>query len=183
MDLDLAIAIGQGVGLAVACGLVALLPLAVGSIGAIAGLVPGALNAFDEAALAIASSVAGVANAALTPRVTGTLKIVLAGVAGGVVFQLAAGDEVPYAGVAIGAVLGAAAAWIVSRIVDPAAAGAAPGASAGGIAVIVAGAGLAAAAAALIPFVGYVLLLVAAWFGRRARRAQDRKFAGLRVLR
>ena len=57
-------------------------------------------------------------------------------------FQLAAGDEVPYAGVAIGAVLGAAAAWVASRIVDPAAAGG----SAGGIAVIVAGAGLAAAA-------------------------------------
>jgi hypothetical protein len=177
--MDLAIAIGQGVGLAVACGLVALLPLAVGSIGALAGLVPGALNVFDEVALAIASTVAGAANAVLSPRVTGTLKIVLAAIAGGAVFELAAGDEVPYAGVAIGALLGAAAAWVASRIVDPAAAGG----SAGGIAVIVAGAGLAAAAAALIPFVGYVLVLVAAWFGRRARRAQDRKYAGLRVLR
>ena len=49
--------------------------------------------------------------------------------------------------------------------------------------MIVAVTGLLAAAAALIPFVGYVLALVAAWFGRRARRAQDRKFAGLRVLR
>lgn len=177
--MDLAIAIGQGLGLAVACGLVALLPLAVGSVGAVAGLVPGALNVFDEVALAIGSVVAGGANAALTPRVTGTLKIVLAAVAGGVVFELAAGDEVPYAGLVIGAVAGAAAAWVAGRIVDPAAAGG----SASGIAVIVAGAGLVAAAAALIPFVGYSLVLVAAWFGRRARRMQDRKFAGLRVLR
>jgi hypothetical protein len=44
-------------------------------------------------------------------------------------------------------------------------------------------AGIVAAAIALIPFAGYVLLLVAAWFGRRARKVQDRKYAGLRVLR
>ena len=80
---------------------------------------------------------------------------------------------------AIGAVLGAAAAWVASRIVDPAAAKG----NAGGIAAIVAGACLVAAGIALIPFAGYLLVLVAAWFGRRARRAQDRKYAGLRVLR
>ena len=85
----------------------------------------------------------------------------------------------PYAGLAIGAVLGAAAAWVASRIVDPAAAKG----NAGGIAAIVAGACLVAAGIALIPFAGYLLVLVAAWFGRRARRAQDRKYAGLRVLR
>ena len=177
--MDLAIAIGQGVGLAVACGLVALLPLAIGSLGALAGLEPGALNVYDEMALAIGSVVAGGANAALSPRLTGTLRLVLAAIAGGAVFELAAGDELPCAGLAIGAVLAAAAAWIASRIVDPAAAGG----SAGGIAAIVAGAALVASAAALIPFAGYALVLVAAWFGRRARRAQDRKYAGLRVLR
>src|SRR4051794_29454415 len=100
--MDLAIAIGQGVGLAVACGLVALLPLAVGSIAALAGLMPGALNVYDEVALAVGSSVAGVANAVLSPRVTGTLKLALAGIAGAAVFELAAGDEVPFVGVAIG---------------------------------------------------------------------------------
>jgi hypothetical protein len=177
--MDLAIAIGQGVGLAIACGLVALLPLAIGSLGALAGLVPGALNVYDEVALAVGSVVAGGANAVLTPRLTGVLRIVLAAVAGGAVFELAAGDELPYAGIAIGAVLAAAAAWIASRIVDPAAAGG----TAGGIAAIVAGTALVAAAVALIPFVGYALVFVAAWFGRRARRAQDRKYAGLRVLR
>jgi hypothetical protein len=177
--MDLAIAIGQGVGLAIACGLVALLPLAIGSLGALAGFEPGALNVYDEMALAIGSIVAGGANAALSPRLTGTLRLVLAAIAGGAVFELAAGDELPYAGLAIGAVLAAAAAWIASRIVDPAAAGG----SAGGIAAIVAGAAVVAAAAALIPFAGYALVLVAAWLGRRARRAQDRKYAGLRVLR
>jgi membrane protein implicated in regulation of membrane protease activity len=60
---------------------------------------------------------------------------------------------------------------------------AAAGGTAGGIAAIVAGTALVAAAVALIPFVGYALVFVAAWFGRRARRAQDRKYAGLRVLR
>lgn len=177
--MDLAIAIGQGVGLAIACGLVALLPLAIGSVAALAGLVPGALDVFDEVVLVIGSAVAGVVNAVLSPGVRGALKILLAAVAGGAVFELAAGDELPYAGIAIGALLAAGAAWIASRIVDPAAAGA----SASGIAVIVTGVAIVAAAVALIPFVGYALVLVAAWFGRRARRAQDRKFAGLRVLR
>ncbi len=177
--MDLAIAIGQGAGLAIACGLVALLPLAVGSLGALAGIVPGTLGVYDDVAVAIGTAVAGVANAAVSPRVTGTLKLLLAAGAGAAVFQLAAGDEVPYAGLAIGAVFGAAAAWVASRIVDPAAAKG----NAGGIAAIVAGAGLVAAGIALIPFAGYLLVLVAAWFGRRARRAQDRKYAGLRVLR
>jgi hypothetical protein len=177
--MDLAIAIGQGVGLAIACGLVALLPLAVGSLGAMAGIVPGALGVYDDVAVAVGTSVAGLVNAAVSPRITGTLKILLAAGAGAAVFHLAAGEEVPYAGLAIGAVLGAAAAWVASRIVDPAAAKG----NAGGIAAIVAGAGLVAAGIALIPFAGYLLVLVAAWFGRRARRAQDRKYAGLRVLR
>jgi hypothetical protein len=177
--MDLAIAIGQGVGLAIACGLVALLPLAVGSLGAMAGIVPGALGVYDDVAVAVGTGIAGLVNAALSPRITGTLKIVLAAGAGAAVFQLAAGEEVPYAGLAIGAVLGAAAAWVASRIVDPAAAKG----NAGGIAAIVAGAGLVAAGIALIPFAGYLLVLVAAWFGRRARRTQDRKYAGLRVLR
>ena len=177
--MDLAIAIGQGVGLAIACGLVALLPLAVGSLGALAGIVPGALGVYDDVAVAVGTAVAGVVNAALSPRITGTLKILLAAGAGAAVFQLTAGEEVPYAGLAIGAVLGAAAAWVASRIVDPAAAKG----NAGGIAAIVAGVCLVAAGIALIPFAGYLLVLVAAWFGRRARRAQDRKYAGLRVLR
>ncbi len=177
--MDLAIAIGQGVGLAIACGLVALLPLAVGSLGAVAGIVPGALGVYDDVAVAVGTAVAGVANAVGSPRVTGTLKILLAAGAGAAVFQLTAGDEVPYAGLAIGAVLGAAAGWIASRIVDPAA----KNGNAGGIAAIVAGAGLVAAGIALIPFAGYLLVLVAAWFGHRARRVQDRKYAGLRVLR
>lgn len=177
--MDLAIAIGQGVGLAVACGLVALLPLAIGSLGAVAGILPGALGIYDDVAVAVGTAVAGVANAPVSPRVTGTLKLLLAAGAGAAVFQLAAGEEVPYAGLGIGAALGAAAAWVASKIVDPATAKG----NAGGIAAIVAGAGLVAAAIALIPFAGYLLLLVAAWFGRRARRVQDRKYAGLRVLR
>ena len=65
--MDLAIAIGQGVGLAIACGLVALLPLAVGSLGALAGIVPGALGVYDDVAVAVGTAVAGVVNAASRP--------------------------------------------------------------------------------------------------------------------
>lgn len=177
--MDLAIALGQGIGLAVACGLVALLPIAVGSLGAMAGLVPGALGIYDDVIVAAASGVAGIANAIAAPLLRGPLRILLASGAGALACELAAGDELPYGGLAIGGVVAAAAAWVASRIVDPATANG----PRGGVSAIVAGVTVLAAAAALIPFVGYVLVLVAAWFGRRARQVQDRKYAGLRVLR
>ena len=177
--MDVAIALGQGVGLAVACGLVALLPIAVGSLGALAGILPGALNVYDETAMVVGSLVAGGANAVAEPRIAGTTRIVLAAIAGAVVCELAAGDEISYASLVIGALVGAAAGWIATRIVDPANANG----PAAGVPLFVVLAGIVAAAVALIPFAGYVLLLVAAWFGRRAREVQDRKYAGLRVLR
>ena len=177
--MDLAIAIGQGVGLAVACGLVALLPLAVGSLGALAGILPGALGVYDDVAVAVGTGVAGLVNALLSPRITGTLKIVLAAGAGAAVFQSRP----------------------VRRCRTPGSRSARcsapppPGSRAGSSIPQPRRAPRAASprswpapaswprGVALIPFAGYVLLLVAAWFGRRARRAQDRKYAGLRVLR
>jgi hypothetical protein len=177
--MDLAIAIGQGIGLAVACGLVALLPLFVGSLGAVAGILPGALNVYDEAAMVVGSLVAGGANAVAEPKIAGRLRIVLAAIAGALVCELAAGDEISYGSLALGAVVGAGAGWIATRIVDPANASG----PAAGVTLFVVLAGVVAAALALIPFAGYVLLVVAAWFGRRARKVQDRKYAGLRVLR
>ena len=177
--MDVAIALGQGVGLAVACGLVALLPIAIGSLGALAGILPGALNVYDETALLIGSVVAGGANAVAEPRIAGLTRILLAAVAGAVVCGLASGEELSYASFAIGAVVGAAAGWIATKVVDPAN----KNGPAAGVTLFVVLAGVCAAALALIPFVGYALLVVAAWFGFRARRVQDRKFAGLRVLR
>jgi hypothetical protein len=177
--MDVAIALGQGVGLAVACGLVALLPIAVGSLGAVAGILPGALNIYDETAMLVGSLVAGGANAVAEPKIAGRTRIVLAAIAGAVVCELAAGDEISYVSLAVGALVGGAAGWVATRIVDPANKSG-PGA---GVTLFVVLAGIVAAAIALIPFAGYVLLLVAAWFGRRARKVQDRKYAGLRVLR
>ena len=47
--VDLAIALGQALGLAIACGLVPLLPLAVGALAAAFAGTPGALGVYDDA--------------------------------------------------------------------------------------------------------------------------------------
>ena len=52
--MDLLIAASQGAGLAVACGLVAILPLGVLAIAALAGWTPGALSFATEPAFAAA---------------------------------------------------------------------------------------------------------------------------------
>ena len=52
-----------------------------------------------------------------------------------------------------------------------------------GTALIEDGAGLGAAAVALIPFVGYLMTIAAGWLLLRVRRREDQKYAGLRVLR
>lgn len=79
-------------------------------------------------------------------------------------------------GAVAGAVIGALSAWVVTG-------GALRrGATSGGLAVIVAGAAVAVALLALIPFVGYVLAaLVPGLAVRRARREPERH-AGLRTL-
>jgi hypothetical protein len=48
---------------------------------------------------------------------------------------------------------------------------------------IVAGAGIVVAALAIIPLVGFALVLLAAWLGIRSRRDDQTKYGGLRVLR
>ena len=52
-----------------------------------------------------------------------------------------------------------------------------------GTALVEDGAGIATAAVAIIPFVGYLLALAAGWLLLRLRRRDDQKFSGLRVLR
>jgi hypothetical protein len=44
-------------------------------------------------------------------------------------------------------------------------------------------AGIVVAALAIIPIVGFLLVLVAAWFGIRSRKDEQTKYGGLRVLR
>jgi len=51
------------------------------------------------------------------------------------------------------------------------------------IPTIASAAAVVASALAIVPFVGYLLLVAVAWLGLRARRTATRKYAGLRVLR
>ena len=174
--MDTAIAIGQGLGLAVACALVALLPLAVGALAALAGALPGALGAYDDTAVVAASGAAGLANAGLGPVLPDAIRLPLAAAGGAAAFELAAGDALPWVGLAIGAAAGVAAGWVGRRVVDGARR--ADG-SAGGVAVIAASATLGLAALALIPFLGYLFAPAVAYLAIRIRRQKDAKHAGL----
>jgi iron complex transport system permease protein len=178
--MDVAIAVGQGLGLAVACGLAAFLPLGVGAVAAILGLLPGALAVFDDTIVALGGWLAGVAQAAVTTLVSAPVRVVLAALGGAAAFHLAAGDELPWAGLALGAVVGAVTAWVASRVIDGATGGEG---TASGVAMLVGAAALVVAVVAIVPAVGYLLPAVVGWFGLRARRGAQRKYAGLRVLR
>jgi hypothetical protein len=178
--MNATIAIGQGVGLAVACGLVALLPLGIGALAALVGLLPGALGAYDDTPVVATSVVAGLATAAGGIAIPPRIRPLAAAIGGGGVFELAAGDRLPWAPIALGAALGALGSWSVTRMLEGALTG---GGTASGVAAIAAGLAVVVAGLALIPFVGYLLVPAAAWFGWRSRKVADRKYAGLRVLR
>ena len=178
--MDLAIALGQALGLAVACGLVPLLPVAVGALAAVFDGTPGALDAYDDSEVVAAASVLGVAGAAGAAWLPTIGRLVLGAVGGGAAAHLAGGDEVPWALIAVGAVLGAAAAWVVARLL----AGALEReGTRGGLAALTGLAGLGAAVLALVPFVGYALVVALGWFALRTRRRDQGTYAGLRVLR
>ena len=49
--------------------------------------------------------------------------------------------------------------------------------------VLAIGASLGAAILAIVPFVGYALVVAAGWFALRNRQRAQEKYAGLRVLR
>jgi hypothetical protein len=178
--VNTAIAIGQGAGLAVACGLLALLPLAVGARAATAGFLKGAVGAYDDRPVlyaCLAAAAGGIALAAVMPA---RARLLAAAVAGGVVFELSAGERLPWAGLALGAVFGAGAAFACGRLIDGALRG---GGTPAGVTAIAAGVAAVAGALAIVPFVGYALVAAAGWLGLRTRRAAARKYAGLRVLR
>jgi hypothetical protein len=175
-----AIAIGQGVGLAVACGLIALIPLGVGALAALAGFLPGALGAYHHSPLVAVSVIAGAINAAAAVVLPAAWRLPLATISGAVCFELAAGHLLPYAGIVIGGAIAAGSCLIVTRIVDGSQR---RGATRSGIVVLTAAAAIVAAAAAIIPFVGYLLCVAAGWLAYRIRRQADQKYAGLRVLR
>jgi hypothetical protein len=93
---------------------------------------------------------------------------------------LGAGHKVPYAGLAIGAVVAAGAGLAMRRIRSGAVKS---GGDLRGTALVEDVAGVGAAALAVVPFAGYLLAVAAGGLWARVRRREGQKYEGLRVLR
>lgn len=178
--MEILVVLSQGAGLAVACGIVALLPLGVLAIAALLGWAPGALPFADEVAFAAGAWAIGIAEAAARAVLPVQIRIALSGIGGAIAFEIAAGNELPFVGLLLGAAIGAGTAWVSTRMIDRAIAGGGPR---WGVTAIVAVAGVAVAALAIIPIVGFALVLVVAWGAYRSRKDDQDRYAGLRVLR
>jgi len=181
--MDLVIAISQGLGLAAAAGLLAAAPLAVAATAASQGWLEDPLH-FTGEGITVAVTWVLVAVElvidALWPGAQAGVRLGRRIVAGGIAFELAAGDKVPYAGLAVGALVAAGVGLAMRRVRSGAVKA---GGDLRGTALVEDGAGLAAAAAAVVPFVGYALALAAGWLFARLRRREGQKYSGLRVLR
>jgi hypothetical protein len=182
--MDLAIALGQGAGLAVACGLLAGLPLFVAALAAlIFGFAklgePGAARALDDVPVVTILGVIAVADLAVDLSLSERWQIALRAAAGAAVFALVFWHEVPFLGLLLGAAIAAFSALVGVRL----AASAARAGDKVSATLLAAGGAFAAAVLSIIPFVGYVLLAAAIWFGLKTRRRDDERYAGLRVLR
>ena len=177
--MDTAIAIGQGAGLAVACGLLAGVPLAVAALVALTSLEPGRLGVLDNTPVVVVLCVFAVLDAAAEIRLPRTVRIGLRAVAGAVVFELVAGKDLPYAGIVLGFILGGLAAVVALPILERAARAGSFSATAAVAAIATVG----VAFLGLVPFVGYVMAVAVAWLYLRTRRREGEKYAGLRILR
>ena len=173
--MDLVIAISQGLGLAAAAGLLAAAPLAIGATAATQGWLESPLhfagNAIFVAVAWVLVAVELIADS-VWPGAQAGVRLGRRIVAGGLAFEIAAGNEVPYVGLVVGAVVAGGVGLAVKA-----------GGDVRGTALIEDGAGLASSAVAIIPFAGYVLAAAAAWLLLRLRRRDDQKFRGLRVMR
>ncbi len=177
--MDTLIAIGEGAGVALACGITAAVPLAIAALAALVIGLPGDRTQLDDGWLVAVACVLAVVLAAAETRIPPRAQIALRAIFGGIAFELVAGRKLPYAGLAAGLALAALVAVSATRMLGAAArAGSA-------LAAALLGAGAAAgwAVAGLVPFVGYVLAIVAIVLAWRSRGRGDQKYAGLRVLR
>jgi len=181
--MDLAIALGQGLGLAAAAGFFASAPLAIGASAAAVGVADGSLSFADDpltvALLWIAAAVELAADA-IWPGAEAGARLVRRVIGGGLAFELVAGDEVPYVGLLIGAAVAAAVGISLRQIRMRAIKG---GGNARGTALVEDGAGVAAGLAGAVPFVGFALAAAAGVLFARTRRREHEKYKGLRVLR
>lgn len=178
-----AIAIGQGLGLAAAAGLLAAGPLAIAATAAHEGWLSSPLHLTSRpVVIAIAWALVAIELAvdAIWPGAQAGARLGRRLVAGGIAFELSAGRAVPWVGLAAGALVAAAVA-LSMRAVRARAVKA--GGDLRGTAVVEDGAGIGASLLALIPFVGFVLAALAGGLLLRVRRREAGRFQGLRVLR
>jgi hypothetical protein len=181
--MHLVIALSQGLGLAVAAGFFASAPLAVGSSVAALGFADGALDIADDAttvavlwAVAIVEFIAD----AIWPGAEAGAKLLRRVVGGGLAFELIAGNEIPYVGLAIGALVAAAVAITLRQMRIRAIRS---GGDVRGTAIVEDGAGVVTSVVGAVPIIGYALVVAAGVLFGRTRRREQEKYKGLRVLR
>ncbi len=178
-----AIAIGQGLGLATAAGLLATAPLAIAATAAREGWLESPVHDAARTALLVATwllVVLELAIDAVWPGAQAGARLLRRVIAGGLVFELSAGRALPWVGLAVGAVV-AAGVGLAMRLVRSRAVKA--GGDVRGTALIEDGAGLGASLVALVPFAGFVLAALGGGLLLRVRRREAQKYQGLRVLR
>ena len=178
--MDNLVAISQGFGLAVACGLAAVLPLGILAAAALLGWLPGSIAVAAETPVLIAGWVIGVLEAAARAILPIPLRIATSALGGAVACEFALGSTLPFVGLILGSVIAAGTAWTTTRLVDRAIASGGPR---WGVTALVAGASVVVAALAIIPVVGLILVGIVIWIGMRSRNDDQGRYAGLRVLR
>src|SRR3954467_4163364 len=168
--MDLAIALSQGLGLAVAAGFVAAPPIAIGATGATLDVTDEAAGVADDSWLVILAWVAAAvglaagascpgAQAAVWPAAPAGVRLARKAVGGGLAFALVTWQELPWIGLVAGAVIAAGVAVALRHV----RAGAVKsGGDLRGTALIEDISGFVASVVALIPFVGYVMVAAAA---------------------
>ena len=178
-----AIAIGQGLGLAAAAGLLAAGPLAIAATAAREGWLSSPLHLTSRPlliAITWALVVIELAVDAVWPGAQAGARLARRLVAGGLAFELSAGPALPWAGLVIGALIAAAAGLSMGALRARAVKA---GGDLRGTAVIEDGSGVVASLLAVIPFAGFVLALLAGGLLWRVRRLEAGRYQGLRVLR
>ncbi|HUZ83609.1 MAG TPA: DUF4126 family protein [Gaiellales bacterium] len=181
--MDTAIAIGQGLGLAAAAGLLSAAPLAIAATAAREGWLNSPLHLSSRPAVLAATwalVLVELSADAIWPGAQAGGRLLRRVVAGGLAFELAAGAAVPWAGLAVGAVAAGAVAVSMRQVRARAVKA---GGDLRGTALIEDGAGLGASLLALVPFAGFLLAGLGGGLLWRVRRREARKYQGLRVLR
>jgi hypothetical protein len=181
--VDTVIAVGQGLGLAAAAGLISAAPVAIAATAATEDLLEDPASWASKAWLVAIAWIAVVIELVadfVWPGAGAGGRLIRRVIAGGIAFQVAAGGAVPYAGLAIGAVVAAGVGFAMRRVRSGAVKA---GGDVRGTALIEDGAGIGFSAVALIPIVGYLMAVAGGFLLLLVRRREGQKYEGLRVLR